>query len=299
MVPVVNKEVRKIFENLGFSENEGKAYYVLLQKEACSPAEVGRMASLNMKKVYDILSSLEKKGGCVQLNTGRKQYKAVNPEILFKKAQNILAIETELLNESINKVSNDLILLYRNAIEPDVKLDYITVMKDPVQIAEKISELSLNVRSEILNFSLNPMLLKNLNRIDKKLAEDLSKKSPGSTLESLKQRGVVVYSITGLEQLSKDLILETIKRCADYDNVDLRIVDRVPCKAKIYDSCDILLGMKSRTLNNYAPLTFHIKDEGLAELLRDSFYQRFNNAPSVKDLDVDILIRENRIVRLR
>lgn len=299
MVSAVKKELQKIFENLNFTENEGKAYYVLLQKEACSPAEVGRMASLNMKKVYDILSSLEKKGGCVQLNTGRKQYKAVNPEILFKKAQNILAIETELLNESINKVSNDLILLYRNAIEPDVKLEYITVMKDPVQIAEKISELSLNVRSEILNFSLNPMLLKNLNKIDKKLAEDLSKKSPGSTLESLKQRGVVVHSITGLEQLSKDLVLETIKRCTDYDNVDLRIVDRVPCKAKIYDSCDILLGMKSRTLNNYAPLTFHIKDEGLAELLRDSFYQRFNNAPSVKDLDVDILIRENRIVRIR
>ncbi|MCK4807071.1 MAG: hypothetical protein KAT09_05470 [Candidatus Aegiribacteria sp.] len=299
MVAVVNKEVRKIFENLGFSENEGKAYYVLLQKEACSPAEVGRMASLNMKKVYDILVSLEKKGGCVQLNTGRKQYKAVNPEILFKKAQNILAIETELLNESINKVSKDLILLYENAIEQDVKLDYITVMKDPVQIAEKISELSLKVRNEILNFSLNPMLLRNLNEIDKKLAEDLSKKSPGATLEALKQRGVVVYSITGLEQLSEDLVLETIKRCTDFDNVDLRIVDRVPCKAKIYDCCDILLGMKSRTLNKYTPLTFHIKDEGLAELLRDSFYQRFNNAPSVKDLDVDILLKEKRIVRLK
>ena len=299
MVPVMNKELQKIFENLGFSENEGKAYYVLLQKEACSPAEVGRMASLNMKKVYDILVSLEKKGGCVQLNTGRKQYKAVNPEILFKKAQNILAIETELLNESINKASKDLILLYKNAIEPDVKLDYITVMKDPVQIAEKISELSLKVRNEILNFSLNPMLLRNLNEIDKKLAEDLSKRSPGSTLEALKQRGVVVYSITGLEQLSEDLVLQTIKRCIDFDNVDLRIVERVPCKAKIYDCCDILLGMKSRTLNNSAPLTFHIKDEGLAELLRDSFYQRFNNAPSVKDLDIDILIKEKRIVRLK
>jgi len=299
MISVVNKEIRKIFETLGFTENEGKAYYVLLQKEACSPAEVGRMASLNMKKVYDILVSLETKGGCVQLDTGRKQYEAVNPEILFKKAQSILAVETELLNESINKASKDLVLLYTNAIEPDVKLDYITVMKDPVQIAEKISELSSKARNEILNFSLNPMLIKNLNKINKKLAESLAKKSPGVTLESLKQRGVVVYSIMGLEQLSEGFVLETVKRCADHDNVDLRIVDRVPCKANIYDCCDIVLGMKSRTLNNYAPLTFHIKDEGLAELLRDSFYQRFNNAPSVKDLDVDILIKEKRIVRLR
>ena len=299
MTAAVNKEVQKIFENLKFTENEGKAYYVLLQKEACSPAEVARMASINMKKVYTILASLEKKGGCVQLNTGRKQYKAVNPEILFKKAQNTLVIETELLNESINKVSKDLILLYKNAIEPDVKLDYITVMKDPVQIAEKISELSFNARKEILNFSLNPMLLKNLNKIDKKLAEDLSKKSPGSTLEALKQRGVVINSITGLEQLSEDLVLETIKRCGDFDNVDLRIVDRVPCKVKIYDCCDVLLSMKSRILNNYTHLTFHIKDEGLAELLRDSFYQRFNDAPSVKDLDVGILIKEKRIVRLK
>lgn len=293
----MNKEMQKIFANLNFTENEGKAYYVLLQKKACSPAEVGRMASLNMKKVYDILASLETKGGCVQLNTVRKQYKAVNPEILFKKAQSILAIETELLNESINKVSKDLVLLYKNAIESDVKLDYITVMKDPVQIAKKISELSSNVKNEILNFSLNPVLLRNLDEIDKRLAEDLSKKSPGSTLESLKQRGVVVYSINGLEQLSKGFILDTIKRCMDYDNVDLRIVDRVPCKAKIYDCCDIILGMKSRTLNKSMPLTFHIKDEGLAELLRDSFYQRFNNAPSVKDLDIDILIKEKRIVR--
>ncbi len=296
MISVVNKEVQNIFESLNFTENEGKAYFVLLQKEACSPAEVGRMASLNMKKVYDILASLEKKGGCVQLNTGRKKYRAVNPEMLFKKAQNTLEIETEILNESISKVSKDLILLFKNAIEPDIKLDYITVLKDPVQIAEKISELSSKAEKEILNFSRDTMLLKNLKKIDMKLAEELSRKSPGATLEALEQRGVVINSITGLEQLNKALVLETVKRWTSFNNMDLRIVDRVPCKAKIYDCRDILLSMKSRTP---MPLTFHIKDEGLAELLRDSFYQRFNKAPSVKDLDVDILIREKRIVRLK
>ena len=33
----MNKEVQKIFASLNFTENEGKAYYVLLQKKACFP----------------------------------------------------------------------------------------------------------------------------------------------------------------------------------------------------------------------------------------------------------------------
>jgi len=59
------------------------------------------------------------------------------------------------------------------------------------------------------------------------------------------------------------------------------------------------ISLKSRTPGRSSILKLHIKDEGLAEMLRDGFYAKFNNAPSVKDLDIDILLREKRIVHLK
>lgn len=298
-------QLSQVYESLKyvhFNESEVKVYLALLKKKVCSPAEVVRLSGLNRTMVYDLLKSLEAKGGCTLLNRGKRLYEAVNPEILLKKGQVELEYELELCKEKARHISNDLMLLYKNAIEPDAKLDYITVLKDPVQIADKISKLASTAKNEILNFSVNSTLVKGLKEIrkkDERAIAELIKRSKASTLESLTQRGVVIRSITGLEQLSVNLITETLERCMALDNVDLRIVKRVPCMAKIYDQRNILLNIGSMTINGYQPLILHLQNEGFAEILRDSFYQRFNNAPSVKDLDIDILLKERRIVQLK
>lgn len=290
--------LHKVFRHVDFTENEVRLYLALLKKKACSPAEAARMSGLNMKKIYDYLEVLEKKGGCVRLNAGKKLYKPVNPDILLKRAKEKFTIEADEFQECANSASDDLLNLYRNALKADDELDYITVMKDPVQVAEVIVNLLANAKEEILQFSLCRTLRDTVSRVDQKMLAELDEKNRTMEEKIIKHRKVITHSLTGLEQLSEDLIRNTAGKYRKCENVDVRVVDKVHRSAIIIDRRDVLISLESRVQGKASLLRFHIRDEGFAEMLRDGFYANFNNAPSIKDLDVDILLGEKRIVRL-
>ena len=202
----------RILNQIGYTENEVKTYLALLKKQKCSPAEVARMSGLPRRKVYDILQSLEAKGGCIQLNGVRKLYQPVDPDILLGKAEN----EVELLRTTATEVKADLAGIFKQAIEPDAKIDYITVMKDPIQIIKKYMELFAESRSEILLFSVDPVLETSLSRMDKQMKKEMVKNH--SPLEAIRERKVLVHSITGLDNLSEDIVREAagiFRICAD------------------------------------------------------------------------------------
>lgn len=291
-------QVYEALKYVHFYETEVKVYLALLQKKMCSPAEVVRLSGLNRTMVYDLLKSLEAKGGCILINKGRKLYKPVDPEILLRKGRAEQEQELELCREKTNLVSNDLKLLYENAIESDDEIDYITVMKDPIQIADKIISMSADSKKEILVFSVSQTLKETFSRTDKKILIEMDAKDQAAR-ENIRRRGVKCHAIIQLDNINEYMFGDVIDVIKDNDeNSDMRIVDEVPCKVMIFDRSEILIGLKSRVSGSYSALTFHLKDEGLAKILRDSFYARFNNAPSVKELDIDILLNEKRIVRL-
>lgn len=291
-------EFRKTYEvlkQIGFTENEVRAYMALLQKEQCTPAEVGHISGLPRKKVYDILKSLEAKGGCVQLNTARRFYMPTNPEIITLRVNQAI----ESIRESAVDVKAEMAQLYKHAIEADAGVDYITYLKDPVQIAEKVINLTANSKEEILVFSRSSVLAGKIKKFDKKVLENLDRKDQIAQ-ETIRKMKVKHYTITCLRDLNINYIKDFTGDDNEYrncDNMDIRIVDDVPCKIMVVDTSNIMIGLESRS-NKFSVLTFHMKDEGLARVIRNSFYHYFDNAPSIRDLDVDILLNEKRIVML-
>ncbi|MCK4506364.1 MAG: hypothetical protein KAW14_12185, partial [Candidatus Aegiribacteria sp.] len=139
--------------------------------------------------------------------------------------------------------------------------------------------------------------LEKFSKNDWEILKDVKNKYGDPTYEIYKEKGAVFHSLTGIQKLSADLIKDNAGPYRDNENIDTRIVDRIPCNVMIFDRKDVIVGLKNR-LNTASPISFHIRDEGFAELLRNMFYMLFDSAPSVKDLDVDILLNEGRIVRL-
>ncbi len=294
------EKVHSILKYLGFTENEVKVYIALLKKKICSPAEVVRISGLKRVKVYDLLKSLESKGGCILQDTGKKLYEAVDPDLLMKRSKSKLKDEIDLLDNSISEINDELLKLYNNPIESNTKIDYITVLKDPVVYACELIRLSAQIQKECLLFSVNPIMGKVLEKFSKndwEILQEVKDKYGDPTYKIYKEKGAVFYSLTGLQNPNPNLIKDNAGPYKDNENIDTRIVDRIPCNVMIFDRKDVIIGLESK-LNTGSSISFHIRDEGFAELLRNMFYMLFDSAPSVKDLDVDILLNEGRIVRL-
>jgi hypothetical protein len=218
----------------------------------------------------------------------------------MKRSKSKLKDEIDLLDNSISEINDELLKLYNNPIESNTKIDYITVLKDPVVYACELIRLSAQIQKECLLFSVNPIMGKVLEKFSKndwEILQEVKDKYGDPTYKIYKEKGAVFYSLTGLQNPNPNLIKDNAGPYKDNENIDTRIVDRIPCNVMIFDRKDVIIGLESK-LNTGSSISFHIRDEGFAELLRNMFYMLFDSAPSVKDLDVDILLNEGRIVRL-
>ncbi|HUT97503.1 MAG TPA: helix-turn-helix domain-containing protein [bacterium] len=290
------KKIHEMLKYIEFTESEVKAYLALLRKEKCTPAEVGKLAGLSRVKAYDVLNSLEAKGGCIQLNSGRKLYEAVAPKMLLEEAQKNFAQEAKTFQQSLTEVGDTLSKLYRKAKKAGEKIDYVKVMKDPLVIQEELTRLVSNAKEEIVLFAVDLVLEKAQGGAKKKMMEESLIKYKAEFTEALQKRKVKFHSIAGLGKLNHSLVNVITNVYRDYDNVDVKIIDEVPGKVLVIDGREILLGLKSELASGYGLLALHLRDRGLAEVLKRAFYAYFDSAPSVKDMDIEVLLREKRIV---
>ena len=283
--------------SLGFTEYESRVYFALIGKKHCSAAEAGRISGVPRNKVYDVLKSLEGKGGCILLLGAKKLYEPTSPTILAEKAQAKIREETARLKKSIEYARSDLFSLYDDPILEDEEIDYITVLSDPLSHAEKIIEMNGSVSNEIVVFSKKRSIARGLNKIDSKLYPEVESRASANLQKAVNERGVKYRVITRLDNLNFAIARDMADRYRDNDNVDYRLVDSVPCKATICDCSEILLALRNRKNTGYSEVSFYMRDSGLAEVLHDSFYSYFNKGISVKDIDIDMLESKGEIVK--
>ncbi|MCD4848202.1 MAG: hypothetical protein K8R76_08430, partial [Candidatus Aegiribacteria sp.] len=88
------KQLDEIFSYIDLVPGEVKVYLALLKKKNCTPAEVAKISGLKRTKVYDLLTSLEKKGACTLLQSTQKIYEPVDPEFLMEKLNKRLSLIT-------------------------------------------------------------------------------------------------------------------------------------------------------------------------------------------------------------
>ena len=77
-------EILETVKKLGLNEYESKAYLTLVERESASASTVSKISLIPRARVYDVLTSLEKKGFIERRLSKTVEYSAFSPLIVSK-----------------------------------------------------------------------------------------------------------------------------------------------------------------------------------------------------------------------
>lgn len=285
-------QLDEIFNYIDLVPGEVKVYLALLQKRNCSPSEVAKIAGLKRTKVYDLLTSLEKKGACVLKQSNQKIYEPVDPALLLEKVRKRLSLVTV----NISEVSDELSKIYDNPSDSNDVVDYVELISDPILILNKNNSLLELAENEILISSAGESISEQLEKKEKELARLLYIKSNRLVIKAL-QNNVLVHIIIGMNDSIKGLFDVYDRKLLDYENFDIHFVENIPCKLGLIDGEHIIILLKGIRTGKYKTSTIYMKDKGLGSYHRKCFYTYWEEGISIREIDIDVLENEGRIKR--
>ena len=147
-------EVIKEMISVGFTEYEAKAYYNLLKRSNFSASELAKISNIPRTKIYSVFESLIEKGACVEIPGKVKKYRAVSPEIAFKKTKEQLEEKASM----ISTVSQLLLPIYNMKREDNDPLDYIEIIRDKNSMKERLNQLDKQSKFEIITMNKPPFI---------------------------------------------------------------------------------------------------------------------------------------------
>ncbi len=284
------RHLNEIFSYIDLVPGEIKVYLALLQKKKCSPSEVAKISGLKRTKVYDLLTSLEKKGACTLLQSTKKTYEPVDPVLLMEKVKKRLSIVTANISEVFDELSR----MYRDPYDSDDTVDYVELISDPILILNRNNNLIESAENEILISSASSSISENLGKKEKELAKRLNVESNRLTTEAL-QKNVLVHILIGLNDSIKGIFDAYDKKLLDYENFDIHFVESIPCKLGLIDGEHIIILLQGIRTGKHPTSTIYMRDKGLGSYHRKTFYSYWEEGISIRDIDIDVLENEGRI----
>jgi sugar-specific transcriptional regulator TrmB len=149
--------------SLGLNRYEAAVYMSLLGRNRFTATEIATQAGVPRQRVYDVLESLASKGLCVkQLGRRKRIYSAVDPSIalpsLLATYQEQQALENQRRAAILDAILPGLSQVFSSGqIEVD-PLDYIEVLTDRRQVAERVIALSGQAKQEIRMLFKQPLV---------------------------------------------------------------------------------------------------------------------------------------------
>lgn len=286
------KQLNEIFSYIDLTNNEIQVYMALLQKKNCSPAEAAKISGLNRTKVYDLLTSLERKGACILLHSSQKTYEPVDPSLLMEKVRKRFT----MINDGITQVSDELRKLYDRPHDAGDMVDQVGVINDPILVLKQFNNLIQLAKEEILIASAGESVQTKLEKKDREMAILLGNESVKLIYKAL-EKNIRVYTIIGLNSLNRDVVEQMNRKILDYKNYDMRVIGEIPCKLALVDGEHIAIGLKGIRTGNYAASTLYLRDKGLGSYHRRSFYSYWEEGVSIREIDTIALVNERKIRR--
>ena len=216
--------LEKQLTNLGLNRYEAAVYVSLLGRNQFTATEIATYAGVPRQRVYDVLDSLAAKGLCVERPGKRKRtYSAVEPSValptLMAAYREQQARENQHRMEVLNAILSPLGQMYSNGQEEVAPLDYVEILSDRHQVADRVLTLSRQARHEILMLFKQPLVAS----IEENIAEAQAVKG------RIIRRGV--YE----EHIANDAELFDLVRRFHSLGEDVRFVPEVPLKVNLYD----------------------------------------------------------------
>lgn len=141
----ISRETRKVLRELGLTQYETRAYLALLHKGDLTASQISEHAEVPYSKIYEVLSSLEKKGW-IKIERGRpSKYYPRSPSEALEAAK--LRLE-EMMSSWEQTMLSELQPLYEKR-EIREKPD-IWILRGQFSILAKLKELLDKARKEVM-----------------------------------------------------------------------------------------------------------------------------------------------------
>jgi len=209
---------------LGLNRYEAAVYVSLLGRSHFTATEIATYAGVPRQRVYDVLDSLAAKGLCVERPGKRKRtYSAVDPSVALPTLMAAYREQQELENQHRIGILNALLpilsQMFSRGQEEVAPLDYIEVLTDRHQVADRVMALSRQANHEILMLFKQPLVAS----VEENIAE------AQAVAGHIARRGVFEEGIADDPQLF-DLVSQF-----HVLGEDMRFVSEVPLKVNLYD----------------------------------------------------------------
>jgi len=261
----------KRLEEIGLTSYEARVYMALLGRNSFSAAQASIESGIPRQRVYDVLRSLTQKGFCVAKPGRVQKFSAADPGVaipgLIQRGKEA-ALEAVKNSEIVgNSLIPDLRLYYEEGQKEINPLEYIEVMKDRNQIANKFRQLERGAKREIQLLVRPPYVIY----------------PPTVNLEKLKDKGISVkgvYEIAERENPELFSLIETQVQKGE----EVRFVEKLPTKMALFDGKIAMLHFKD-PVKAVAFTTLVIDHPDLGLLLNEAFYAIWNGATPYEELE--------------
>lgn len=260
--------------NLGLSEYEAKVYLALLKKKSLLAREISQISKVPRTRIYEVLAKLIEKGLCIEILNNVKKYKAVEPSVALNR---ILHYKREDLNKSeelAQSVIHDLTIQYNSEKEVVDPLEYIEVIKNPLQLSEKFMRLFANAKKEVLVFTKSPFT-GNRDKLQKQT------KQQAKILKS----GIISKSIYEIPQNEEDKKwrLKELNFVTNFGE-EVRIAEYLPIKMAIFDESIVLIALEDPIHKTLSITSLIIEHKSLAKSLKVLFNTIWENSKDYNSL---------------
>ena len=239
---------------LGLTRYEARAYVALVRRDASTPAEVARMASVPKPRIYDVLQSLVGKGLAANRPGRTAKFIAAAPERAAAELVQAHRDRVAALEGDARHLVDELRAAYEDGRQHTDPLDYIEVIRSPEAIATRFNELQRSVEREMLVFSKPPATVSIEDNV--------------VGLE-LARRGVLrsMYEFSILEDQTQ---LDGVRAFLDAGE-QARFVAQLPLKLGIIDERTVLFAMPDPIAGGTEITTLVIENPHLASTLKIAF----------------------------
>lgn len=263
---------------LGLSGYEARAYIALTGRDACTAAEVARLAGLPRQRIYDVLNSLVAKGLAATRPGYVLKYAATEPRVVIDR---MVAAHRERLRDlelQATAIVDALTPAYRAGQLQTDPLAYIEVLRDAGAINTRFEELQASVRREILVFNKAPYAT-----------------SPQDNVPGLRvarthtARGMYEFALFDDPDAT-----EGVKRFLQAGE-EARFVPELPLKLAIIDETIVMFGMQDPVAGRSDLTIVVVEHPSLATALTMAFNAYWERGLSYDEADAQsVLARSQR-----
>ena len=231
---------------------EARAYVALVRRDASTPAELARLASVPRPRIYDVLESLVGKGLAADRPGRAAKYVATPPERVAGQLMLVHRERVATLEGDARGMVDELRPAYQAGQLHTDPLDYIEVIRSPEALASTFAGLQRTVGREMLVFS--------------KASVAVDADVVGLQLARRRAlRSVYEFSVLGDETQ-----LTAVRAVLDAGE-QARFVEELPMRLGIVDQRTVLIAMPDPIAGRNDVTTLVIEHPHLARTLKIGF----------------------------